>query len=386
MRTSERTAATPSGRYEELDSLRAIAALGVICWHYVNGFKAAPFGAVLAPFYGRGLLLVDFFFVLSGFVLAYAFWNERRSPNFGGNVVTRIARIYPLHAAMLCFVAGLQAYLVLGLHAEPFVYTHNDTYHFVLNVLLLNSSGLERGFSFNAPSWSISTEFLVNLLFLALITMPRRLASIGMIVVASIAIGTMISRGLINGTRAFGWIDNDLIRTVAGFFVGVLAQRIHAMVSTRQAPFLWDVAALGLMVGALIYMSLPQAWGNAGDVVVCLVVFPLIILSVIRSGYVSTLLRCRPLVYLGSISYSIYLVHFPIQLALYTFFVAESVHPDFRSRWLFLGFMALVVTIASLTYRYIEVPAKRWITPRRQARRWSWTVAGGMDRDADRPT
>ena len=87
--------ALPGGetvRLHQLDSLRALAAIGVVVWHYSGHFDATPLPSLLAPFYRRGDLLVDFFFVLSGFVLARAYWNERRGANFAGNVRERLAR------------------------------------------------------------------------------------------------------------------------------------------------------------------------------------------------------------------------------------------------------------------------------------------------------
>ncbi|MBU9330306.1 acyltransferase family protein, partial [Burkholderia multivorans] len=164
-------------RLHELDSLRGIAAVGVIAWHYTNHFHASPFPRLMAPFYGHGLLLVDFFFVLSGFVLARTYWNDSRSSDFRSNLRDRIARIYPLHVITLCAVALLQWLLTHRLDSPPFVYAANDTRNFVLNLLLLNKSGLERGWSFNAPSWSISAEFIVNLAFLATITARKRIGS-----------------------------------------------------------------------------------------------------------------------------------------------------------------------------------------------------------------
>ena len=135
---------------------------------------------LMAPFYRHGELLVDFFFVLSGFVLARAYWNDQRSATFANNVRERIARMYPLHFATLCAVAVMQWILVNRLASPPFVYLFNDTYDFALNLLLLNRTGLERGFSFNGPSWSISTEFVVNILFLAAIALPRNIARAGL--------------------------------------------------------------------------------------------------------------------------------------------------------------------------------------------------------------
>src|SRR2546425_4022874 len=84
-------------RITELDSLRGGAALAVVLWHYKAHFGAAPLYQVLAPFYLGGFLFVDFFFVLSGFVLAKTYWTESRRFLIFQNVAERIARLYPLH-------------------------------------------------------------------------------------------------------------------------------------------------------------------------------------------------------------------------------------------------------------------------------------------------
>ena len=224
-------------RFHELDSLRAIAALGVICWHYVNAFGASPFSTLLAPFFGRGLLMVEFFFVLSGFVLTLAFWQANRQATFTSNVIARIGRLYPLHIVTLLAVACMQWWLVSGLDSKPFVYTFNDAYHFVLNTFLVQATGLQRGWSFNAPSWSISTEFCVNVLFLGLIALPRRFAQMLALIATILGIVYLLANGVINTWRFAG-----LGITSACFFVGVTLYQIHArlpMQSSVLGGWLW---------------------------------------------------------------------------------------------------------------------------------------------------
>ena len=99
---AEPTQGSPtSGRILELDALRGIAALGVVFWHYGAHFHAYPLAGLLHPFYNAGFLLVDFFFVLSGYVIARAYWREPRQWNFYRNVWARVARLYPLHLLTL---------------------------------------------------------------------------------------------------------------------------------------------------------------------------------------------------------------------------------------------------------------------------------------------
>ena len=196
-------------RLHELDSLRALAAIGVVGWHYASHFGAAPLPSLMAPFYRHGDLLVDFFFVLSGFVLARAYWNDQRSATFTNNVRDRIARMYPLHFATLCAVGVMQWILVNRLSSPPFVYLFNDTYDFVLNLLLLNRTGLERGFSFNGPSWSISTEFVVNVLFLAAIALPRSMVRVGLFALFAVLLAVILKGGPHQGCGC-GWTRRRL--------------------------------------------------------------------------------------------------------------------------------------------------------------------------------
>jgi peptidoglycan/LPS O-acetylase OafA/YrhL len=213
-------------RLHELDSLRALAAIGVVGWHYTNHFGASPIPYLMAPFYRHGELLVDFFFMLSGFVLARAYWNDQRSATFANNVRERIARMYPLHFATLCAVAVMQWILVNRLSSPPFVYVFNDTYDFVLNLLLLNRTGLESGFSFNGPSWSISTEFVVNILFLAAIALPRRIARAGLFGLFAVSLAVILQNGVI-GDAMFG-IRNDIFRTIVGFVCGIALYNVNS--------------------------------------------------------------------------------------------------------------------------------------------------------------
>lgn len=355
-------------RYHELDAMRAIAALGVVCWHYVNAFGASPFGHILAPFYRRGLLLVDFFFILSGFVLARAFWMPERSGYFTANILSRVARLYPLHFATLFVVALLQWYLVAWLHSQPYIYPSNDAYHFVLNLLLLQNSGLQHGASFNAPSWSISSEFLVNVVFLALITLPRRIAGCAMFALASVAVGGLISHGMMQGGNVFGVLDGGLCRALAGFFLGVgLYQAFHKL-PTVQHSSAFDAISVGAIALVAVYMASPSWWSNHGDMFCSFVGFPLVIVATIHSKGLRLVLSRPEPVYLGEISYSIYLVHFPMLLMVHVWSTMTGNIVPAESRLYFIGFILAVVVISSMTYRWIENPGRQWISaclPRR---------------------
>lgn len=349
------------GRLHELDSLRALAAIGVIGWHYTNHFQASPLAYLMAPFYRHGLLFVDFFFVLSGFVLARTYWTDDRSPEFALNARDRVARMYPLHLAMLLSVALMQWLLVHRLSGEPFVYTFNDKRDFVLHLFLLNRTGLERGWSFNAPSWSISTEIIVNMLFLAAIAARRRMAAVLLSVGFVIALAVVLRNGLISNNTVLG-IDNDIFRTIVGFVLGVALYRIDVGLIERAKlkQGFCDLLAAGAVAGVLYYCARGQ-FTRYSDLSIAVLCFPAVIIGATRGGIVKGFLRLPPLVYLGAISYSIYLVHFPLQLAIHTAGVATGIRMPYANAFFLVGFMVATIALASITYRLIELPGKRLI-------------------------
>ena len=231
-------------RLLELDAMRGIAAIGIVFWHYSGHFHAQPLSWLFSPFYGAGILLVDFFFVLSGFVIAKAYFQENRRGKLSENIVRRIARIYPLHVITLFLVCMGQLVLEKILHDPAFVYTNNDLYHFILNIGLLNSVGLQSGFSFNGPAWSISTEFYVNILFFVVIAFVRRpaIVFIGLLFLSlTLLVG---SEGkLIFAGDAFG-LDSHLVRTMFGFFVGVTLYQSICGSRILVTSYLFDFSLL----------------------------------------------------------------------------------------------------------------------------------------------
>jgi peptidoglycan/LPS O-acetylase OafA/YrhL len=341
--------------------LRGIAALGVVFWHYGVHFDARPLQVLLLPFYNAGFLLVDFFFVLSGFVIAGAYWREPRRRDFRRNVWARVARLYPLHLFTLVATLLLLAALPAAATPDPeFAPPTNDLRHLVLNLLLLNQVGLQGGYSFNTPAWSISAEFVINVAFLGAIALAPRARAVALLLgaLACVVLVAMSTPPYVDGQFAFGWIDVGLLRCVLGFFAGVA---LHLLVAAgwlerlRSLPRLVDVLALLALssLGLLLVASgrHPPAWHYPMSIAVataCVALTPL-------SSLAGRLLRHRALTFLGDISYSVYLVHFPLQLALHVLVARGLAAPDYASPWVLLGYVAAVVAVSAATHRRLEL-------------------------------
>ena len=332
-------------------------------FHYRAHFGAAPFEGWLSPVYSSGMYLVDVFFVLSGYLLATVY-RERR--DFIGLAWARIARLVPLHVATLLLVAGLQ-YCYVYRHGGPFIYTANDVRHFVLNLLMLNASGLQGNFSFNGPAWSISVEWLANLmLFAVLVYWPKRLfaiaASLSMLSVLALwaHTGHLLSYGSFKG-----WLDANLLRGFVGFFAGVSVAFLAPLSarSGRAAGHAWDAVFLVAAASVVFFLGSRHVWSLVVgvDFAFVLVLVPLLVVSACRGRQVSKLLDVAPLRWLGQISFSIYLLHFPMQLLFVLVFAAPRNALDYGSTPVFLAYTMATLAISWFAWKLLEMPAQAWL-------------------------
>ena len=167
-------------RLASLDVVRGLAALAVVVQHWwqhfgtlpgasdIPGGVDLPFYNLLWPFFLNGSRAVTLFFNLSGFVFFWLYSDEIANRRIGllRFMGLRFSRLYPLHFATLIAVIPLQLVFILYI-GSPFICKFNDFYHFILNIFLVQYWGFQDGYSFNGPSWSISVEIALYLIFFA---------------------------------------------------------------------------------------------------------------------------------------------------------------------------------------------------------------------------
>jgi len=369
----------PPARFHSLDALRGIAALSVVFWHWQHFFYSGidpgdfelarlPLSRLLHLLYTQGWQAVDLFFSLSGFIFYWLYSRrvaERRiSP--GQFALLRFSRLYPLHLATLLLVA-LGQYWMLRDRGSYFVYSVNDARSFVLNLLFASSWGIERDFSFNGPAWSVSVEVLLYALFFSYCRLlPIRISILAL-------------------SSLFGFfvIENFLFevgRGICSFFAGGCAFLAYqAIIASRRGGAITKWIA-GAAVGAWAVTFIVRHFAglvlhfNAGARGIMLgamamwpvmVLFPLTILALALAETRRGTLGKR-ISFLGDISYSSYLLHFPLQFLFFT--VVTSLTTDrsiFYTPWFMLLFFAVLLSISFCSFHYFELPAQTLLRRRK---------------------
>jgi peptidoglycan/LPS O-acetylase OafA/YrhL len=333
-----------------LTTLRAIGALWVVCYHFDNELRFFRTSWIEAGYLG-----VDLFFVLSGFVIAYSHADDFVNGIKGWQsfLVARLARIYPMHLfSLLVLLAMYGAARSAGIPLMPSEYTARD---FLLNLLLLQAWGLSDHLSWNYPSWTISTEWFVYLCF-PLVAMglsrirSRREAWTGWLV--SFSAITLVAAVRNDGSLDLlnGW---SLLRGGCEFLMGAMLFVVYRF---DPRPSLgWSRTAVLSAFAGLIWFQF-----RTSDFVYP-AIFSIVIFAAARArGALQMALSFRPVVYLGEISYSIYMTHILFR-KLVVRWVHLEVGPDanLAIRLTVFGLcVALSLLVAALCYHGVENPAR----------------------------
>lgn len=343
------------GELRALTSVRGLAAWLVVFYH-IRLSLDVPAGvmAVLA----RGYLAVDFFFLLSGFVI-WMTWGERLREGgwraVPGFLQRRVARIWPLHVVMLGF--GVALALALALTGR----TDNGQFPAIelpLHVLLIQNWGFSPGLFWNVPAWSISAEMAAYLTFpvLALTIDWRRVPTWA--VVAAVA-AFLITLASFYGAIGAETLDHDITRFGvarclcefgAGTGVGALWLRYR---DRPTVPALTALAVAAVFTVATLRLGLAEILGAPPAFAAMLLVLAL------TSGRRANPLELRPLHALGEWSFATYLNHYLLWFAFKLAFVTSTTTVPW---WQIAAFVAMIVAVSAAQYHVIERPAQRWLS------------------------
>lgn len=350
-------------RFYSLDVFRGFAALSVAAGHYIidgavmvdGRLPQAEAFSVLWNF--SFIYAVDFFLVLSGFILAHSYLY-RMDVTFKDFALRRFFRMYPLHLLTMIFAICVLAALGQDLRASDIA----------LHTLFIHNMGLgPNGLALNIPAWTISVEFWINVgvfLILLFFRNHRRVILACMLVIAVLCFALIAWRSghlNVNDTNYKNILNAGLLRCSASFVLGLVVYELYRKFQGWTAP-MWLVVTCVLIFFAIV-MTLPghTPFGFSAPWLFAGIVF---VLAISESKTANAM---KPLVWLGDVSFSVYLVHHPFV----GIFRESGVE---KSAISVIVFVLLVYCVAFIAYKFFERPTYRWLLEKTAAYRAPVTV------------
>ncbi|MGL4908441.1 MAG: acyltransferase family protein [Bacteroidales bacterium] len=351
--------------YPILDALRGVAAIIVVWYHIFEGYATSRFDQI----FNHGYLAVDFFFLLSGFVIAYAYdsrWDKLRLKDF---FIRRVIRLHPmvvfgaLLGGAIFYTQGCEWWDVSQVAVISVIISTLMSMFLIPTTTSFDVRGLGEAFPLNGPSWSLFFEYIGSFLYALFI----RKFSTKLLIIWTIALAILLGSFAIfgkNGDVAYGWqfslthFPLGLTRMLLPFSIGLLMFRV-TRASKIKGAFLFSSILL------IAILSIPRIgdeqslWANGlYDMLAIITIFPFIIYMGI-SGTITSKATMKICKFLGDISYPLYIVHYPF-IYLYIAWVKNNDLP-FSESW--IGALALLLgsmLIAHVFTRIYDLPTRKF--------------------------
>lgn len=369
--------------YALLDGLRGVAALLVVWYHVFEGFQFAGNKPVI-DFINHGYLAVDFFFILSGFVVGYAYdsrWGKTLTTS--GFFRRRLIRLQP----MVCMGAliGAVSFLLTGM--ERWDGSHATLWltflAFVCGCLMLPAlPGMPREvrgngemFPLNGPCWSLFFEYIGNIVYALLIRrLSTRLLSLLTVVLCCALTWFAVTNQSGYGSIGVGWTVDSMnmlggsLRMICPFTAGALLSRVFNPFNNVRGAF-WISAFVLLTLFHVPYIDRSYSLGGIFGTLslngvfesVCIVaIFPLIV-WLAASGKTTDAASTRICRFLGDISYPLYIVHYPLMYAFYRWLIKTEQYTLQETWYVALAVVASSIVLAWLCLKIYDEPVRKWL-------------------------
>ena len=366
-----------------LDGLRGVAALAVLWYHVNEGFAFAEAtngaGDGIIRSFNHGYLAVDFFFLLSGFVIAYAYddrWGQGLT--IGNFFKRRLIRLHPMLIAGA--IIGAITFLIQGgvTWSGEAVSTSAVMLCLALTFLFIPSvpggsyevRGNGEMFPLNGPYWSLFFEYIGNILYALLL---RRLSTKVLAILVALLGITFFWFATTNvstyGSIGVGWTLDAVnflggsLRMLFPFSLGMLLARTFRPRLVRGAFWLCTAMLLALFAVPYIEAMQPLCMNGVFEMTCIMLVFPAIVLLAASSATVSSTTK-RTATFLGDLSYPLYTVHYPLMYLFYAGLIANEQYNFTAAPWQSLGVMAGSILVAFVLMKWYDAPIRKWLSSR----------------------
>lgn len=357
--------------YEILDGLRGVAALLVVLFHV---FEIHSHGDHSKQIINHGYLAVDFFFLLSGFVLGYAYddrWGKMTLKDFFKRRIIRLQPMIIIGSIIGALLFYFQDSLALGWGGINEVPVWKMLLVMLIGFTLIPvGKGLDiRGWNemhpLNGPAWSLFFEYIANIVYALIL---RRVSKVVLAILVVVAAGFTIHYALTNpnGDIIGGWSIDDstqlkigFIRLAFPFLAGLLLARIGKLRYTKNA-FLSAALLLVVLLSVPRLGDADSLWLNGLYECFCLIIMFPFIIWLGAGGKVQGYKASKVCKFLGDISYPIYITHFPIAYV-YMAWVTNN-NLTLEQSWHY-GLLVVIAAVATayLAMRFYDLPIREWL-------------------------
>lgn len=366
---AERSATTT--KFLSLEAFRGLAAVMIVLYH--SRFYSTD---DYVPFVKHSHIFVDFFFILSGFVMAYSYLGRIGSKmTLKRFFLMRFGRLYPLHLFTLLlwvpFIIVKVIFYEKGIGGtDPS--ESNNLFTFFSNLFLVQAFDGYQPLSWNFPSWSISAEFYTYILFFLIIYLTTKVLSSTASLMSSIVFITVAAYASI------WWLDGKgvelfFLQCIGGFFLGILIFLLYKRANIQALDFrvatILEITVLTFMVYSVI-RNQRQGFSDNIFFYICIVSFLCVIYVFViqETGYISRLLKNPAFQSIGKLSYSIYMVHAIILAGVENVFVyilhfdkssfdgVNDVIVFSQANIVNAALILIVILFSAATYHFIELP------------------------------
>ncbi|MCZ8372972.1 acyltransferase [Phocaeicola sp. KGMB11183] len=362
--------------YELLDGLRGVAALLVVFYHIFEGLSFAAGGTLITTI-NHGYLAVDFFFILSGFVIGYAYDDRwKRNMTLGNFFTRRLIRLHPM--IIMGTIIGAITFCIQG--SVQWDGSHVATSAVMLALLAAmffipaypgagyDVRGNGEMFSLNGPSWSLFFEYIGNILYALFI---HRLSNRGLAILVALsgiglawfALFDIVGYGMLG----VGWtLDGanfwgGMLRMLFPFSLGMLLSRHFRPIKIRGAFWICSAVLLILFCVPYIEGKSPVCLNGVYELICIALVFPALV-WIAASGKTTDKQSTRICRFLGDISFPLYAIHYPLMYLFYAWLIKNKLY-TFTECW---QMAALVYTgsilLAYLCLKCYDEPVRKWLS------------------------
>ena len=362
--------------YEILDGLRGVAALLVVFYHIFEGLSFAAGGTLITTI-NHGYLAVDFFFILSGFVIEYAYDDRLgKTMTLGNFFKRRLIRLHPM--IVMGALIGVVFYVLQG--CVKWDGTHVATSMIMLALLCAmffipavpgasyDIRGNGEMFPLNGPSWSLFFEYIGNILYAIFIHRLSNKALTVLVALLGIALAWFALFDVAGyGMIGVGWTLDGVnflggsLRMLFPFSLGMLLSRNFKPVKVRGAFWICSIVLLVLFCVPYIEGKDPISFNGLFEAVCILFIFPVLV-WLGASGKTTDKRSTQICKFSGDISFPLYAVHYPVMYLFYSWLI-ENKYYTFGEIWP----MAIVVYFGSILLAYLclkwyDEPVRKWLT------------------------